>query len=119
MTLPKRIPKKAKQSTRWKSTAHRNFVRSHACCMCGSVGPIEVAHVRIGSGAGMSQKPDDWRTVSLCQACHQSQHSVGERTFWEDYESRHQQTVDELVDDFAKQSPKAQEIRQAKRKREL
>lgn len=115
--LPKRIPKRAKRETRWKSPSHRDFVRSHACSMCGCQEAIEVAHVRIGSGAGMSQKPDDWRTASLCKDCHQSQHTVGERTFWNDYMQRHGQTVEDLLDSFSKASPKAQEIRQAKRDR--
>jgi hypothetical protein len=43
---------------------------------------IEVAHVRNGSGAGIGQKPDDWRTVSLCKWCHANQHSMGEESFW-------------------------------------
>lgn len=115
--LPKRIPKKSKQASRWKSQAHRDFVRSHACSMCGSQEAIEVAHVRIGSGAGMGQKPDDWRTCSLCRECHASQHTVGERTFWDDYMQRHGQTVEDLLSDFCKASPKSQEIRQAKRER--
>lgn len=68
---------------------------------------IEVAHVRIGSGAGMAQKPNDWSTVSLCKECHQKQHSVGERTFWKNA------GIDpiELAEAFAKASPKAAEIR--------
>jgi hypothetical protein len=75
--------------------------------------PIEVAHVRIGSGAGMAQKPDDWSTVSLCKPCHQSQHHVGERTFWQAAE------IDptELAEAFAKASPKAAEIRAKKAER--
>jgi len=71
---------------------------------------IEVAHVRIGSGAGMAQKPNDWSTVSLCKECHQKQHSVGERTFW------NSAGIDpiELAEAFAKASPKAAEIRARK-----
>lgn len=114
MALPARIPKKAKRASRWKSLAHRDFVRSHACCKCGSTVAIEVAHVRIGSGAGMGQKPDDWRTVSLCKQCHQGdQHNNGERTFWRGLD------VDALMDAFAKASPKAREIAAVKRERGL
>lgn len=112
--LPPRIPKPAKRASRWKSTAHRDFVRSHACCKCGSTVAIEVAHVRIGSGAGMGQKPDDWRTVSLCHDCHSGdQHNNGERTFWAgiDYEA--------LINAFIEASPRRTQIRQEMRERGL
>jgi 5-methylcytosine-specific restriction endonuclease McrA len=111
--LPKRIPKPAKRESRWRSTAHCNFVRSHACSVCGSTAAIEVAHVRIGTGTGMAQKPDDWNTVSLCRECHASQHHVGERTFWEAAK------IDPLAlaAQFAKASPKAREIADTKRER--
>ncbi len=74
---------------------------------------IEVAHVRIGTGAGIAQKPDDWHTVSLCKQCHQRQHQVGERTFWASA------AIDPnaLANEFAKASPKAREIADAKRER--
>lgn len=112
--LPKRIPKTPKRESRWRSPAHCNFVRSHACSVCGSITAIEVAHVRIGSGAGMAQKPDDWNTVSLCKPCHQSQHHVGERTFWE------AAGIDPiaLAEAFAKASPKAAEIKAKKAERQ-
>lgn len=73
---------------------------------------IEVAHVRLGNHAGMGQKPDDWNTVSLCKHCHDSQHRLGEQTFW-----RNRQ-VDALIEAFCKASPKAHEIRQIRRERE-
>jgi hypothetical protein len=111
--LPPRIPKTPKRATRWRSQAHCSFVRSHACSVCGSTAGIEVAHVRMGSGAGIGQKPDDWRTASLCRDCHRRQHEVGERTFWQGRDP------DALVEAFAKASPKAREIEQAKRERGL
>lgn len=117
MSLPPRIPKKAKRATRWRSQAHCNFVRSHACSMCGSTAAIEVAHVRLGSGAGIGQKPDDWNTVSLCggpQGCHARQHREGERTFWVDLDQPYQ-----LVEAFIKASPKRHEIEQVRRERGL
>lgn len=114
--LPPRIPKKPKRDTRWRSPAHCNFVRSHACCSCGGTAAIEVAHVRLGSGAGVAQKPDDWRTVSLCRECHADQHRVGERSFWamlggEDH-------TDKLIDAFCKASPKAADIRRIRQERD-
>ena len=74
--------------------------------------PIEVAHVRIGSGAGIGQKPDDWRTVSLCVEHHRGQHMVGERTFWSGID------IESLIQAFCDASPKAAEIRAKKQERE-
>lgn len=109
--LPRRIPKPAKRATRWRSQAHCNFVRDHACCVCGSVAAIEVAHVRTGSGAGVGQKPDDWRTVSLCREDHQRQHNVGERTFWAGID------IEKLIAAFIAASPRRHEIQQAMREK--
>lgn len=118
--IPRRIPKPTKRASRWRSQAHCNFVRSHACCNCGSATAIEVAHVRVGSGAGMGQKPDDWNTVSLCRDCHQRQHTMGEVSFWNDHiansEGR-EPSVFELIDAFCKASPKAADIRRIQRER--
>ena len=109
--LPPRIPKPAKRASRWRSQAHCNFVRSHACSMCQSTAAIEVAHVRFGSGAGMGQKPDDFMTVSLCHDCHARQHREGERTFWGAY------PLADLVEAFIKASPKRHEIEAIRRER--
>lgn len=113
MTLPPRIQKVAKRSIRWRSQAHCNFVRSHACCVCHATAPIEVAHVRIGSGAGMGQKPDDFRTVSLCRDCHALQHQIGERSFWA---GGVEPSV--YIEAFCKASPKAREIAAVRRERD-
>ena len=72
---------------------------------------IEVAHVRLGSGAGMGQKPDDWMTVSLCKLCHTTQHNMGERSFWAG------KAVVDLIEAFCKASPKSAEIARIKRER--
>jgi hypothetical protein len=118
--LPARLPKKAKRASRWRSQAHCNFVRDHACSMCGSTTAIEVAHVRLGSGAGLGQKPDDWRTVSLCGGlggCHNIQHQIGEPTFWSAYQGRAGQSVEALIADFISSSPKRAEIERIQRER--
>ncbi len=73
--------------------------------------PIEVAHVRMNSGAGVGQKPDDWRTVSLCRVHHAQQHEVGERSFWAGID------VEALIDAFCNASPKALEIRRLRAER--
>lgn len=119
--LPRAIPKHRKNGLRWRSPAHLAFVRSRVCSVCGSSTNIEAAHVRLGSGAGMGQKPDDWRTVSLCAGpnsnnlgqlgCHNRQHIVGEQTFWKDID------VEALIDSFCKASPKAHEIAQVRKER--
>lgn len=121
--LPRRVPKPGKRSLRWRSTAHRDWIRGFACCVCGSSTNIEVAHVRMNSGAGIGQKPDDWRTVPLCAGpnsnadrqlgCHNRQHIVGEPTFWAGTD------IEALLNEFAAASPKAREIADKKREREL
>lgn len=117
--LPKRIPKPQKRASRWRSQAHCNFVRSHECCVAGCTGrPIEVAHVRLGSGAGIGQKPDDWRAVSLCRSHHAEQHRMGERTFWATVPLTTSGGIEALIEEFNAASPKAAEIRAIRRERE-
>lgn len=114
MTLPARLPKPAKRATRWRSQAHCTFVRSHACCVPGCTGrPIEVAHVRNGSGAGMGQRPDDFFTISLCRDHHSEQHRVGEETF----QKRHGISMGMLAHEFATASPKRAEIERVRKER--
>lgn len=119
--LPRRIPKRAKRESRWKSPAHLTFVRGFACAHCGSVCNIEAAHVRLGSGTGIGQKPDDWRAVPLCgpngdhEGCHVIQHQYGEETFWRSIANR---DPEELITALIKASPKRHQIEQAMRERE-
>jgi hypothetical protein len=114
--LPARIPKPTKRASRWKSPAHLKHVRSYACAQCGSMVNIEAAHVRLGSGTGIGQKPDDWRAVSLCgglEGCHAKQHRIGEETFWKDRD------VEALIAAFITASPKRHEIDVVKRERTI
>lgn len=117
MTLPRRIPKQKNRSERWRSPAHCNFVRSHHCVVPGCENmPIEVAHVRAGSDAGMSRKPSDWFTVSLCGGPgghHSEQHRIGEGPF----ERKYSIDLHALAGEFASASPKASDIRHEKRER--
>ncbi len=122
--LPRRIPKEPKRESRWRSPAHNAFVRGFACAMCGSTTNIEAAHVRMGSGAGMGQKPDDWRTTPLCAGphsnidghlgCHNRQHVIGEPLFWAEYQKLHGQSVDQLLAELERASPKTADIRRIK-----
>lgn len=109
--LPRRIPKAPKRASRWRSQAHCNFVRSHECSVPGCDGrPIEVAHVRRGSGAGIGQRPHDFFTLSLCREHHSEQHRIGEQSF----EDRHGINMSDLAEEFAKRSPRSAEIREAR-----
>lgn len=117
--LPRRLPKREKRDTRWRSPAHLSFVRSFHCAIPGCQGmPIEAAHVRLGSGAGLGQKPDDFRAVGLCKHHHTAQHAQGEMTFWTAYCAASGQTVDDLIDELCKASPKAAEIKRIRAERE-
>jgi hypothetical protein len=104
MALIRKIAKAPKRSSRYRSQAHCNHVRLHACVVCDAAAPIEVAHVRLGSGAGMGEKPHDYLTVSLCRECHARQHREGERTFWQGRD------VQAIMGEFIRTSPKRHEI---------
>ena len=110
--LPKRIQKAPKPDKRFRSPAHCNFVRSHACCACGNELHIEVAHVRTGTDGGMSMKPGDYWTISLCQICHAQQHSVGEASFEKIYGI----DMKALAREFVKAGPKRRELEMARDK---
>lgn len=115
MVLPPRQTKPVKQSSRWRSQAHCTFVRGYQCAVPGCVGlPIEAAHVRFGSGAGMGQKPSDWRVTPLCSEHHRQQHTAGEPSFWQAYQATTGQDVEALIDALCNASPKAAEIRKVR-----
>jgi hypothetical protein len=59
----------------------------------------------------MGQKPDDFRTVSLCAEHHRRQHNIGEEYFWRGID------VEGLIVEFIKASPKRHEIEQVMRER--
>lgn len=117
MTLPRRIPKERNRSERWRSQAHCSFVRSHQCCVPGCQDmPIEVAHVRAGSDAGMGRKPSDWFTVSLCggpNGHHAEQHRLGEISF----AAKYRIDLLALADEFSQASPKSGDIARQRRER--
>lgn len=104
MNFPARIDRKSHRENAGKrSPAHRNFVRSHGCCVPGcQVKPIEVAHVRTGTGGGMGVKPSDRWCISLCRDHHGEQHRVGEGPF----EKGHSIDMKALAVEFVKRSPK-------------
>jgi hypothetical protein len=119
--LPARAPKKQKRSTRWKSQTHRTFVcKEFACANCGATAAREAAHVRMNSGAGIGEKPDDWRVVPLCggpMGCHAEQHRIGEPAFWSRYHEATGQDVEQLIASLILVSPRRREIEDSMRER--
>jgi hypothetical protein len=100
--LPGRIDAHAiKSKPRVRSTAHRDWVRSHHCCVpgCGAM-PIEVAHINRASTRGMGQKSSDAFTVSLCLDHHLESHQ-GERSF----EANHKIDLLAMARSFYEHSP--------------
>jgi hypothetical protein len=70
-----------------RSEQHKAFVRSLPCAVrnLDCDGPIEAAHVRMGSDGGTGMKPSDCYIVPLCHYHHNhEQHRLGERVFWKD-----------------------------------
>jgi hypothetical protein len=75
------------------------FTRTLPCCVCGTIGMSQAAHIRMGNvslkklPAGLREKPSDIWSVPLCGprlgiypaviGCHAEQHSGSERDFWE------------------------------------
>ena len=106
MNLPARIQKPAKRSGRIKCPAHRAWIRGFVCLICGTH-PTECAHVRMNSGAGMGEKPDDSRCVPLCPTCHRTQHAQGEPSFY----AKHKIDIEAVLADFVKASPHRNKLR--------
>lgn len=101
MSLPARLPKTridTGRDQRDRCPGHLNFVRQHQCSVPGCDGrPIEVAHVRTGTDAGIGLKPSDCWTISLCSEHHREQHAIGETAF----EKRYGIDMKKLAREFA------------------
>jgi hypothetical protein len=112
--LIRKLPKKPKRETRFRSQRHLAHVRSHACVVCDREAPIEAAHVRLGSGTGMGQKPHDYLAVALCggpDGCHAWQHQMGEQSFW----VRSGKDPHAIIDELIRTSPVRREIEEHRR----
>jgi hypothetical protein len=107
MPLPRRLaPDTYKPKPRLRSTAHRDWVRSHHCSVPGcQLMPIEVAHVNTAANRGVSRKASDAFTVSLCRDHHAESHR-GERTF----ERKHGLNLMGLAREFYRASPHRQKL---------
>jgi hypothetical protein len=110
IAMLRKLPKKAKRETRFRSQRHLSHVRGHACVVCDASAPIEAAHVRMGSGAGMGQKPSDYLAVPLCKPCHQLQHTMGEESFWHAFKTQTGNTVHAVMAALVSSSPVRREI---------
>ena len=107
MALPARLsPDTFKVKPKLRSTAHRDWVRDHQCCVkgCRSM-PIEVAHINRSWSRGTSEKSSDAMTVSLCKAHHSETHR-GEKTF----ERKYGLDLMSLAREFYQRSPHRQKL---------
>lgn len=107
MNFPARLkPDHFKPKERLRSTAHRDWVRSHYCSVPGcQMMPIEVAHVNTAANRGVSRKASDAFTLSLCREHHAESHR-GERTF----ERKHGINLMQLAEQFYRRSPHRQKL---------
>ena len=68
-----------------RSLEHLRFVRSQPCAIRGYYhicsGPMQSAHLRVGTDGGTGKKPSDNFTIPLCAKAHALQHSIGEKSF--------------------------------------
>ncbi len=72
--IEKKPPVKAKRAGTRRGPArdpkYRAFVRTLACCVCGTSRGVEAAHT--GEDGGMRMKASDYSCIPLCPACHRT-----------------------------------------------
>lgn len=108
VSLPKRLERAERRRKERSCSAHRAWVRRHHCSVPGCLQrPIECAHVRGGTDGGLSVKPSDRWTVSLCRNHHHEQHQIGER----DFQARYRIDLHDLACEFARRSPYSKLLR--------
>jgi hypothetical protein len=66
---------------RYRDKAHRNFVSSQACCVCGRQ-PSDPHHLRCAQPRALSRKVSDEFTVPLCRIHHREVHRVANESAW-------------------------------------
>lgn len=102
LRFPSLLPAEPRKKSSRTCAAHRAWVRRHRCSVPGCRNlPIECAHVRSGTDAGIGLKPSDKWCVSLCRNHHLEQHEIGERAF----ELQHGIDLRALASEFARRSP--------------
>jgi ERF superfamily len=68
---------------RKRDKAHRDFVRSQPCVICGRR-PSDAHHIRFGQPRALGRKVSDEFTVPLCRVHHRDLHRVSnEKKWWE------------------------------------
>jgi ERF superfamily len=68
---------------RKRDKAHRDFVRSQPCVVCGRR-PSDAHHIQFGQRRALGRKVSDEFTVPLCRVHHRDLHRVGnEKKWWE------------------------------------
>jgi len=107
MPLPARLKEDHfKPKARVRSTAHRDWVRDHFCCVDGCQQmPIEVAHINRASTRGIGEKSSDAFTISLCRDHHSESHR-GEKTF----AAKYGLDLLDLAHEFYRRSPHRQKL---------
>lgn len=81
-----------------RSSKYLKWLRKLPCVVCQTITkPTEAAHVRFGNDGGMGLKPSDYRAVPLCHDCHTYQHTVGEPSFWRDYQMQSGHSIDDVI----------------------
>lgn len=100
--LPQRInTRDLRGKPKLRSPSHRAWVREHMCSVAGCCEmPIECAHVRRASTAGVGIKSSDAYCVSLCREHHRESH-MGEKTF----EAKYKINLMALAHEFYDRSP--------------
>lgn len=102
LVFPRLAPRPIRKATARTCAAHRAWVRRHRCCVRGCTQlPIVCAHVRIGTDGGTALKPSDRWTISLCDAHHLEQHTIGEHAF----EAKYDLDLLALAKEFGRRSP--------------
>jgi hypothetical protein len=66
---------------RYRDKAHRKFVSSQACLVCG-LQPSDPHHLRFAQPRALSRKVSDEFTVPLCRIHHREVHRVGDEAAW-------------------------------------
>lgn len=72
------------KNVRHRSKRHLKFIATLPCCVCRKIGRTQAAHIRAGCYI-LSRKSSDEFAVPLCVECHEHQHKIGEKRFWQEY----------------------------------
>ena len=97
--------------------AHLQWLRGFPCIINNQEcdGKIQAAHVDYaGFGAerkATGMKVPDWLAVPCCAYHHARQHTIG----WKTFESRYSINAEQIANDLARCSPRAQEMREARK----